>query len=185
MRKIQLSGKKHDGLYHCVVDDADFDVVSAISWHPLVKNTRRGPYVRAMGALRVDGKKTKTVFMHRMVFERAHGPIPHGMSVDHIDTEMCGGLDNRRSNLRIANASGQAANKAKRAGCVSRFKGVAKVSGTSKWQAVVHLYGTNHYLGCFGTEVEAAKAYDIAAVRLFGEFARLNLSHEIPVGVPA
>lgn len=175
MRTVPLSvnGRKYGGLFQAIVDDVDYEAVSCLPWAPLVKKTTRGLYVRAFRSARRDG--SATTFMHRVIYERAFGPIPAGLTVDHIDHGQFGGLDNRRSNLRISDHRGQAANKHKRRGCVSLFKGVARVRGASTWQATVLTVGGGYrYLGTYRTEEGAARAYDIAAVQEYGEFAKLN-----------
>lgn len=59
----------------------------------------------------------------------------------------------------------------------SRFKGVQRMQKLKKkpWRAMITKNGKPKHLGCFATEREAAEAYDHAARRQFGEFARLNL----------
>ncbi|MGA7730337.1 MAG: hypothetical protein WCD37_03580 [Chloroflexia bacterium] len=47
------------------------------------------------------------------------------------------------------------------------------------WVARIKRYGVGYYLGVFPTVEAAARAYDAAAVRLFGEFARLNFPEEL------
>lgn len=50
--------------------------------------------------------------------------------------------------------------------------GVTKCKG--RWMALIREDGTTKYLGNFDTETEAAKAYNVAAERIHGEFANLN-----------
>ena len=40
----------------------------------------------------------KQFFVHRLVYEAFHGPIPFGLTVDHIDSEK---LNNRLENLQL------------------------------------------------------------------------------------
>ncbi len=49
-----------------------------------------------------------------------------------------------------------------------------------KWAAHYRLNGRLHHLGYFDDEVEAARAYDYAAVGAFGEFACVNFPREWP-----
>lgn len=98
-----------------------------------------------------------------------------GLLVDHRNGN---GLDNRRANLRICTHIGNNQNRAVslQPGKSSRFKGVSWHAPTSKWHASIRANGKGYYLGLFLDEEGAARAYDTAAKRLHGEFARLNFS---------
>lgn len=115
------------------------------------------------------GKKTIPMRMHRTIMR-----AEKGQSVDHRNRDT---LDNRVSNLRFATKSQNAANSKKMirptiAGRLqSQFKGVTWEKGA--WTACTN----GKYIGRFQSEIEAAKAYNVAALKCFGEFARLN---EIP-----
>jgi len=56
----------------------------------------------------------------------------------------------------------------------SRFKGVSWHKQCRKWKALIQSKGKQNYLGVFGIEADAARAYDEAAVKMFGEGAYLN-----------
>jgi hypothetical protein len=87
--------------------------------------------------------------------------------VDHVNGNR---LDNRRANLRLCTRAENARNVRGRA--LSGFKGVTQVR--ARWRAVIYAEGKIHRLGSFGAAEEAAHAYDEAARRLHGEFAKLN-----------
>jgi hypothetical protein len=56
----------------------------------------------------------------------------------------------------------------------STFKGVWWDEQRKKWSAYIMKDQKKLHLGRFIREIEAALAYNIAAIRLFGKFARLN-----------
>lgn len=94
--------------------------------------------------------------------------LEHSM-VDHKDGD---GLNNRRHNLRGCTRRDNSANSRKRQHTSSRFKGVSYNSG--KWLATIGYDRKTHYLGRYDTEEDAAMAYDRAALRHFGTFAKVN-----------
>jgi hypothetical protein len=108
-----------------------------------------------------DGKQ-HYVYMHRQIMGE-----PEGLLVDHIDRD---GLNNRRSNLRTCDSEGNARNRSRRRDNTTGFKGVYRGKDCIGWIAKIQ----DTYLGMYPTAEEAARAYDTAAVRTFGEFASLN-----------
>jgi hypothetical protein len=112
-----------------------------------------------------NGKTHQTLHAQLMGAER-------GREVDHINGDT---LDNRRSNLRICGHLENGCNLRKwSTPTTSKYKGVSSRQG--KWRAYISPKGRQKHLGTFDSEIEAAKAYDEAAKKLFGNFACLNFS---------
>lgn len=106
--------------------------------------------------------------LHRAVMISAGHKLLPSDDVDHRD---CDPLNNRRNNLRIASSSDNGANRKHWA--ASGYKGV--YTHDSRWRAQITKDQKRHHLGLFATPEEAARAYNEAAVKLFGEFAHLNV----------
>ncbi len=97
----------------------------------------------------------------------------------YVDHRNHNGLDNRRSNLRIATWAENCWNKRKPiSGSSSQFKGVMWDKRRSQWQVQIGHNGKKIFIGYFDDEQEAARAYDAKAKELYGEFAALNFSQQ-------
>jgi hypothetical protein len=153
---IPLGSRKYPGLV-AVVDAVDAEVIARVrSWCPHVKGRR----IYATGRLVDGGKQTE---MHRLVMG-----FPD-CSIDHADGD---GLNNRRSNLRLATPSQNAANSRNFSPAREGLRGVTFVP--AHWRAVVKVNGRRIHIGDYKSPEEAARAYDAAARKHFGEFARPN-----------
>lgn len=154
---------------HAIVDDEDFERLGAHKWQAsYCKNT--GNYYARRRELIDD--KSCTIYMHREVLQ-----AKRGNKVDHRKVTRT--LDNRKQNLRPATSSQNSANGRIRKSNTSGFKGVHWHRKCEKWQARVTVQGKAHSQGLFADKVEAAKARDIAARKLHGEFAHLNFPEAI------
>lgn len=99
-------------------------------------------------------------------------------------------LDCRRSNLVVRDMSQVSRGSRKMRfqrgeECTSKFKGVTWCADREKWLAQIRKGGVHKHLGRFHDEVEAARAYDQAARRLFGIHARLNFPDAAVLGSDA
>lgn len=159
MKYITLTQNKQ-----AVVDDADYEWLNQWKWY----YHSTGYAMRMEHTPMVKGKRTsKLVRMHRQIME-----FPDGKEVDHEDLN---GLNNQRSNLRIASHQQNMFNRRKQSNNKSGFIGVSWSKVMNKWYACIDLgHRKSKSLGFYDTPKEAALAYNIAAKELRGEFARLN-----------
>jgi hypothetical protein len=92
-----------------------------------------------------------------------------GFVIDHINRNK---LDNRLENLRVITAKENSYNRTKSKNSNNKYKGVKKCG--NKYTACISKDGVKREIGGFETEEDAAKAYDMMAEELFGEFAGKN-----------
>jgi hypothetical protein len=143
MKKIELTQGKFT-----LVDNKDFELLKQYSCF----------YNQGYAWVRINGKQ---ILMHRFIMGNP------SFDIDHLNGDK---LDNRRKNLRVCNASQNAANAKKRKGCSSKYKGVSWDKVKKNWM----VYANGIYIGRFSNELQAAKTYDLKAKELFGEFAKVN-----------
>jgi hypothetical protein len=110
----------------------------------------------------------KTYKVHQLIFLLHHGYIPK--EIDHINNIRS---DNRIENLREVTRSFNCANQSVQRRSISGYKGVTK-SKNNMWRARIKHLQREIYIGLFDTPEAAAHAYNIAALNLFGNFAKLN-----------
>lgn len=158
MKQIQLTQGKI-----ALVDDEDYDWLSQRKWQ-----AQRGRHT--FYAKRGTGGRynRKTELMHRLIFGLQPGDK---RQCDHRDKN---GLNNQRSNLRRCTNQQNSQSQRKRNIGSSKYKGVCWDCNRLKWHSSIYLRGKHIYLGRFHLEIDAARAYDVAAAKHHGKFALTN-----------
>lgn len=107
-------------------------------------------------------------YVHRIAWLLMTGSWP----LHEIDHANGISTDNRWCNLRAATRNQN--NHNRRLGRNNRcgFKGVWWQKRRKKWYAKIEMGGTCRHLGSFDNAQDAARAYQDAATRVFGEFAK-------------
>jgi hypothetical protein len=154
MMKIRLS----NGMY-TKVDDDQCAALKQIRWYSRRHSTTGKWYA-------TNHEKGRSVQMHRFILK-----APDGMHVDHINGN---GLDNRRSNLRLATSAQNAQNRDRFWNNTTGYKGVSRQKGRRKFRAQIYANRKAIYLGWYDTAQEAARAYDKAVPIYHGEFGCTN-----------
>lgn len=142
-----------------IVDDEDYKWASKYKWY-----FNKGYAVRKIRVSGVD----KTVYLHREILH-----TPDGVYSDHINTNK---LDNRKTNLRLCTFAENLKNRGKYKDNKSGFKGVFWCSTKNKWRACIRSNFRFIHIGYFENKIDAALAYDEAASKYHGKFAKLNFS---------
>lgn len=158
-----ISGTKQEIL----VDRVDETLFRSNTWHITSKgyvatNLKRNGLDWSAGGF--TGK------LHRMILR-----APKGKVVDHVNHNK---LDNRRSNIRICTGKENSRNCKKRTPTKSGLKGVYD-NRHGKWASAIRVNDKLLHLGTFTIKEDAARTYDAAARKYFGEFASANFPQEI------
>lgn len=144
-----------------LVDDEDYEYLNQWTWSIDNKG-----YARR--------KRLKSESIKGMV--RLHQEVIHAdppLQIDHIDRDK---RNNTRINLRIATNQQNCQNRSPFIGKTSRYKGVSFHKRDKKFYSNIRIDSKLKFLGIFDCEFDAAKAYDVHAVKYFGEFAYTNFN---------
>lgn len=174
MKTIHISHKKY-GVHQCYFDDDKEELINQFKWR-LHRSKSENLYARTNLRLSIDsperrdGKRQTTICMHQLI--TVYPVSARRLELDHRDRN---GLNNTGDNLRLCtrmqNLSNQASPSIVKS---SQYKGVFWYKTTRKWKATIGVNNRLILLGKFDNELDAAKAYDDAARKYHGEFARVN-----------
>lgn len=157
MKEIRLSKGKFT-----IVDDSNYEwLVTMGKWHC----TAQG--YAAINISKPCGKRT-TITMHRVLMNKFNSDYE---SIDHINLNK---TDNRIENLRICNKSKNMMNKGALRNNKSGYKGVHFDKSRLKYKVDIGFDGKRKCIGRYSDIIEAARAYNTAALKYHGEFACLN-----------
>jgi hypothetical protein len=151
MRLVKLTNSIH----HFIVDDEDYERCRLIKWslHGASKKQIHGN--TGQSGLQLPNFLMKSTQMY-----------------DHKDRDY---LNNQKYNFRLCTPSQNGANKEKYLrDSSSQYKGVSYCQRDFCWRAFIKLNQKSIALGTFPSEIKAARAYNRAAIKYFGEFACLN-----------
>lgn len=152
--------------YHTVVDDKYFEILNQHTWCAhLYKNGSCYAEKRI-----IINDKATILKMHRHILQ-LEGYVLSNNEIDHINGD---GLDNRVENLRICSRKNNSRNRKLSKNNTSGYKGVIWINRLNKWRARIKVDYKTIHLGYFVSKDDAARAYNLAASKYFGDFARLN-----------
>lgn len=142
-----------------LIDEEDFALVDGLRF--AAHQARSNIYAR----------HRRKGYLHRLIV----GATNPSWVVDHKNRNS---LDNRRHNLKVCGFGENAQNADYAKASSTGYRGVYKAGG-GKFYAQIGLSGTRAYLGTFSEALDAAIAYDKAALDFYGPFAWTNLDHDV------
>lgn len=164
MKIIKLTRNKE-----ALVDDQDFDYLNKFNWHSSCRIRGGRKIFYAARKFRKQNGLWSNLYMHKELMK----DVPNKVQIDHKDGNT---LNNQKENLRLASHGQNLHNRGKQKNNTSGYKGVfyVKITKSPRWLAQIIFNGEQIYLGRFKSPVEAAKAYNIGAIKYHGKFASLN-----------
>lgn len=152
--------------FYAIVDASDYEWL--MQWKWFAWRSKDGPYYARRGDRKLGDIQVQ-VQMHREVLGLQFGDKRIGDHKDCMNT-----LDNRKSNLRIADYSQSSVNRRTSKKGSSGYRGVHFCKKNKKWLAYISWRNHKTQLGYFRTPELAYEAYCAAAVELHGEFAKFK-----------
>lgn len=133
------------------------------------------------GYLRKEGNTTYRIIKinaspykaHRIIYKLHNPDWDENGIVDHIIHHEI--ADNKINNLRLVTHQQNQFNKNPNLKGTSKYRGVSYMKANSKWKSSIMIDGNSIYLGLYDNEIDAAIAYNIKAIELFGEHAKPNI----------
>lgn len=142
------------GKYIALIDEADYERVRPYGW-----------------CLNADGYIVARINNHIVELSRFILGAPPEARVIYLNDDK---LDNRRANLLLTDHSLSTQRQKRHHIGSSQYRGVQYHPRTKRWKAMIMARQKVIHLGYFDEEIDAARAYDQAALEHFGEHARLN-----------
>jgi len=143
-----------------LVDDEDYENLIQYKWQAQINRKKDAYYVVRTGGINMAQQILG--YYGRML-------------IDHKDGNP---LNNQRNNLRLCTNQYNQMNRKPNKNSLSRFKGITLNRYDHRWHVRIVHNKKRISLGEYTTEKEAALAYNEAAIKYFGEFARLNVIEE-------
>ena len=149
-----------------LVSIEDYPAISQHKWYAKWYPGIKGFYAQRH-VTRSPGKQD-SVLMHRVILGLEKGDPREGEHKEQSHT-----LDNRRENLRIATTAENQRNQRRNVTNKTGFKGVHQ-RPNGKFRVDIRIDGRKRTIGSSYVAAEAARIYDRAALKHFGEFAHIN-----------
>jgi hypothetical protein len=165
-----LTGLTQARLKELLHYDPETGVFTWLVWRPngVKVGDEAGAIHKAGGGYLKIKIDSRSYLASRLAWLYMTGKLPT-FRVDHQDTDK---LNNRWSNLRPATASQNSANRPAPRNNTSGRKGVHFHKARARWQAQIRVEGKLIHLGRFDSLDLAAAAYQSAAAKHFGQYAR-------------